>query len=83
MITKSKKKIQIKNSVKNNKNRLLKNNKKKSTKSKNKRGGSCSVQPSLDTSPCFQIDAWKQYKQPCKFLPLDGPNQLTNIYGED
>ena len=29
------------------------------------------------------IDAWKQYKQPCRFLPLDGPNQLTNIYPED
>ena len=62
--------------------------KKMSNKSKNKsakkriKGGSCAVENSIGQSNCFQIDAWKQYKDPCKYLPLDGSNQLTSIYSQ-
>lgn len=76
---------QKKKSKRNNNKILLKSKsaKRKNKNIKNTRGGNCAVNPNTNPTPCFYIDAWKQYKSPCKFLPLDGPNQLTNIFPDN
>ncbi len=74
-----------KNNKNNKSNKLLLKSKSKKKNIKKTKGGNvnCAVKPNIDSTPCFYIDAWKQYKSPCKFLPLDGPNQLTNIFPEN
>lgn len=82
---KTNKKRITKRIIKNTKSTNKKTLTKKQLKNKNKfskGGSSCSVSLGTDSTPCFQVDAWKQYKSPCSFLPLDGPNQLTNIYSK-
>ena len=73
-----------KNNKNNKSNKLLLKSKSKKNIKKTKGGNvNCAVKPNINPTPCFYIDAWKQYKSPCKFLPLDGPNQLTNIFPEN
>ena len=49
----------------------------KNKSKKNKKGGSCSVTPSAKVPDCIPEFNAIQYKEPCAYLPLDGPKQNT------
>lgn len=66
--------------IKSAKKKMMSNKTKNKSAKKRIKGGSCAVENSISQPNCFQVDAWKQYKDPCKYLPLDGPKQLTSIY---
>ena len=47
-------------------------------RNKNRKGGSCSINPITNVSNCVPNVNMSQYKCPCSFIPLDGYRH--NIY---